>query len=580
MQVSFRHGVTMGWQKIKHAIFSRDDEPTPEMMHVAKLHAEAVDEREFFRTRYNTVKDSLEEAIATNGPVESVLGTIEEISRDPSFGSGGNWNRIGSIDGAVSGREQSSEDRAKMIEQSRKFYQLTSSGRNAIESHINYIIGRGCTMKSVDNDDISNEWVQRFELINNMRAKKREIILRSFRDGTMFTRFYPVTEKEAKGPYQNGDMLIRFVAAEDIAHIELNEKDHEKVDVYYKADENGAKGEEIDPKEMTHLKMFADSDCAWGRTLLEPVANKIQNYEMWLRNRMILNTLRTSVLGIRSVTAVEGQYAKTTTQLVDGMEKSSKSGSASHYRLPAGGTIINLPPGVKFELVAPNIYAADAKDDGRAILLQIAAGLRSPEFVITADSSNSNFSSTLVAESPWLINILEYQQQFGGYFEQTYSRSLKSALAAKGVTSVTVKEMRLEAIEARARHKARLHTVLEDHGEDEPVTGAALMDLEATVMRIDALLEDDDSYETIKREPSGLVKAEWPDLVTRDAEKQARSLLIDRQMGIVSKSTAATRRGYGWDQEQKLLDEEKNAGPTTNEETNQFMGWPVDKAAE
>ena len=63
-------------------------------------------------------------------------------------------------------------------------------------------------------------------------------------------------------------------------------------------------------------------------------------------------------------------------------------------------------------MLSPKINAPDVKDDGRAMLLAVAAGSGMPEMVVTADYSNANYSSTFVAQNPFVREIEDWQDFF------------------------------------------------------------------------------------------------------------------------------------------------------------------------
>ncbi len=71
-----------------------------------------------------------------------------------------------------------------------------------------------------------------------------------------------------------------------------------------------------------------------------------------------------------------------------------------HFRRYAPGTILDAMAGTDYEFPAAAIDAARYVAVLQAELRAIAARLVMPEFMLTSDASNANYSSTMVAEGP------------------------------------------------------------------------------------------------------------------------------------------------------------------------------------
>jgi hypothetical protein len=86
--------------------------------------------------------------------------------------------------------------------------------------------------------------------------------------------------------------------------------------------------------------------------------------------------------------------------------------------------------------------------------------------------------------------------------------------------------------------------------------------------------------------PRNIVSIAWPGIVPIDDEAESRSLAQDANLGIVSKSTLAARRGYDWEDEQERMAEEtgaedadKSAVPTEDEGNRLKVAFEALKAA-
>jgi capsid protein len=79
---------------------------------------------------------------------------------------------------------------------------------------------------------------------------------------------------------------------------------------------------------------------------------------------------------------------------------SSATGRTSHFRRYAPGTILDAVAGTDYEFPAAGIDAGRYVAVLQAELRAVASRLVMPEFMLSSDASNANYSSTMVAEGP------------------------------------------------------------------------------------------------------------------------------------------------------------------------------------
>jgi capsid protein len=73
---------------------------------------------------------------------------------------------------------------------------------------------------------------------------------------------------------------------------------------------------------------------------------------------------------------------------------------ATTFRRYGPGTILDAPSGLEYDFPAAGVDAANFVTVLQAELRAIASRLVMPEFMLTSDASNANYSSTMVAEGP------------------------------------------------------------------------------------------------------------------------------------------------------------------------------------
>ena len=105
--------------------------------------------------------------------------------------------------------------------------------------------------------------------------------------------------------------------------------------------------------------------------------------------------------------------------------KNNVTGKETRFRGLGPGTVIDAPEGISYEAPITSIDAGNYVRVLQAELRAAAQRLVMPEYMFTADSSNANFSSTLVAESPAVKNFERLQAFFGRELRQVVWSALR-----------------------------------------------------------------------------------------------------------------------------------------------------------
>ena len=308
-------------------------------------------------------------------------------------------------------------------------YHTNVHARAIVRTLVKFVLGIGPKLepKEKDNKKVKELW-KNFTKANKFSRREKEIATRLFRDGEVFLRIF--IDKET------GEITLRFIRSSLIATpidkrfegitfgIKTNPEDIEDIIEYYKCDSQGNYKETIPAKEIIHLKIFADSDEKRGISVYKVCANRIRQYDGWLEDRIALNKVRSAIALIRKVS---GSAANIRT-LRDKNRSDSVSADRNKQKTPYRGTVITASKDIEYEMLSPNINATDVKDDGRAILLSIAAGIGFPEMMFTADFSNSNYSSSLIAQNPFVREIEEWQDYFKDFYQELFVLVIESGI--------------------------------------------------------------------------------------------------------------------------------------------------------
>jgi len=422
---------------------------------------------------------------------ERAIQVMESLPTFAQDNDEGQWKTLSSGKAVYS-----EEDIQKMQVAARDMYYKNPLARGIIETIINFTIGKECQITAGDDNEVVQEYWDEFCKVNKFDQKSKEIVRRSLRDGESFVRFFePVDGGDGKVP------LIRFVEPDEISDksnkhsygIETDTDDIEKVVNYHRTyiESNNTIQEEVIPAEdIIHTKIKVDSNVKRGISFFVGIASYITKYKLWLDDRIVLNKLRTmyNLIGKPTGTSPSDLASK----FSDVTGKTSTGGTAKK-KLPKSGSVL-LTTGVEWEFKNLNINASDTAADGRAILLMIVAGSNLAEYMVTGDSSNSNFASTMVSESPAVKAFEAHQDTYEKVYKEIYTWVITYGIS-KGY---------------------------------------------------------------IPEESDSKCQVEFPILIHRDMKDETESLQIQRVNNWVSNQTASAKLGYNYKEEQEQIELENS----------------------
>ena len=238
-----------------------------------------------------------------------------------------------------------------------------------------------------------------FLYVNRWRQRQQEIVRRKDRDGECFLRLF--TEHD-------GTTRVRFVEPGQVAMpgdrsgdpstrfgIQTDPDDVETVLGYW------IDGRMVDADDVQHRKANVDANVKRGLPLFFPVRKNLRRAEKLLRNMSVVAEIQSAIAVIRKHKAATSVGLE---QFVAGQANLSvtnaASGRTSHFQRYAPGTILDAVSGTEYEFPAAGIDAGRYVTVLQAELRAIASRLVMPEFMLTSDASNANYSSTMVAEGP------------------------------------------------------------------------------------------------------------------------------------------------------------------------------------
>jgi len=321
----------------------------------------------------------------------------------------------------------------EMLDSAYILYHTNTYARAIIRNYVKFTLGKGPLIipdaEGEDKKQLKEAW-EEFKEDNKFNLREKEIAVRVFRDGEVFIREYKNEKSQGERKF-----TIRFIRPEVIRNpkdrmdlpsnvsfgIRTDPDDIETVELYYITDDDGNFKTTLAPEEVIHFKILSDFDQKRGISVLKVAAKRLSQYDGWLEDRIFLNKIRSAIALVRKV---PGSAKNLQTIRDDGMSD-RLSQDRKYQKVPRRGTIITASKGVEYEMLSPNLNATDVAEDGRAMLLSVSAAMGFPEMILTADYSNANYSSTLIAQNPFVREIEDWQDQLASLYKEIYKRVIQ-----------------------------------------------------------------------------------------------------------------------------------------------------------
>ena len=467
-----------------------------------------------WRKRRQLEAKELDLAIKELEIAEKSLNDIAEARNTVVDNELKDWSLIGSSTGGIH-TQQEHED---MLISAYKLYHNNPYARTIVRSLVKFVFGKGPVIvpnekKEKQKKQCLDSWKE-FHKNNKLNKKDKEFGVRAFRDGEFFLREF--VEKS------DGTSKIRFIRANKIKQpqekiaddawsygIKTDLDDVEEVLKYAVVSKSGIgteKVEYIDAKEILHEKIFCDSDQKRGVSILRIAAKRIKQYDEWLEDRIHLNKVRSAIALIRNVDS-SSQKIK---DIRDEGLSDNVSSTRKMMKVPKRGTIITASKGIKYEMLSPRIQASDVVEDGRAMLLSIAAAVGFPDMIFTSDYSNANYGSTLVAQNPWVREIEDWQDFFTSFYQELYRRVIQNKKDANKLPDNVDDTCIVEfppMIAADLEKMAKAYEVLFKYRALSKKTWQGRMGLDPEIEKINMELEQGDEVYPMSMTPGGAPQA-------------------------------------------------------------------------
>lgn len=387
------------------------------------------------------------------------------------------WNPFDSSDDA--GRldsEESLEDARQSCRQLALTNEFAICGH---ENRISYVVGTGhqISVEAAPGSEISprnlacaQNWIDEFVLENDWFSRQQEILRRKDRDGEAFLRIFVD---------QDGQTRVRFIEPEDVFTpedlrpetgspsrnpvrfgVQTAPGDAESVQGFW------VNGQFVPAREVQHRKANVDAAVPRGIPVFYPVRKNLHRAEKLLRNMSVVAEVQSAIAIIRkhqtgSRLGIEN-YAASNADLQTRNYGSFSSQRANFYRQYTPGTILDTSAGVEYQFPVAAVDASRYILVLQAELRAIASLLCMPEFMLTSDASNANYSSTMIAEGPSVRMFERLQREMIREDSRLIKRVLLNGVSAGKLPDEILTGVRIHIVPPKLSVRDRLEEVKAD----------------------------------------------------------------------------------------------------------------------
>jgi capsid protein len=395
------------------------------------------------------------------------------VEEDPDAAD---WRLLGQ-----SGKEAEDSELQTLRDKARSLADHNPHARNILQLHRDYVVGRGMRHEIVSGqwsvvsgqlqlttDDgqrtvnrVASLW-HRFLAANDWTTGQRkdwEFCIRTWRDGECFLRLF----RQPTWPPR-----VHFIDPEHIGPdprtglpaggIETAPGNVEMPLAYFVScpssvasrpwqrttDHGQLTAERIDASLVLHTKIGVDANVKRGLSLFLPVIDALKRFQGWLDVELIQRKVASSIVLVRKH---EQGHPTGLTSFADDLA----SGVVAQASAPRDPRRVKIQPGsiidaqgFDLQFLSPDTHFDDASLLGRMILLSIAAGTGLPEFMLSADASNANYASTLVAEGPAVRHFAAWQSFFVGAWQKLFAMVMQEAIRLGLLTAEELEQVTLQ----------------------------------------------------------------------------------------------------------------------------------------
>lgn len=339
-------------------------------------------------------------------------------------------------------------EHARLRASARLLVTMNPMAFGAVEALTSFVVGEGFTYRAigrgqedpptalllavqdvVDEFSDANKWPQLEQELFQRSRRDGEYLLRDFVDDDGLTTVRTVEPEqllEAPGePLETGSFGV-FNKPDDLQSVT-------GYWVSYNGDPQA--GEHVPPDELVFCKVNVDRIIKRGLTdFCFDTHSLMRTAGRLLENLGEGGAVQSALAMIRQhATASASQVQAFASGLGDFQQTAdAQSGRTEAVRRVRPGEVEDIPEGMQYVVPPWTQNVPGFVSIVQAVLRGVAVRWNAPEWLVSADASNNNYASALVAESPFVRTVLRRQKYYKGDFKATVWRAVRHRCEARG----------------------------------------------------------------------------------------------------------------------------------------------------
>lgn len=287
---------------------------------------------------------------------------------------------------------------------------------------------------------------------------EQELFYRSREDGEAFLRLFP---------QRDGMLAVRTVEPEQVCQpndttfeewsygIQTDPDDVCSIKSYaihYTASGGSDSHSErqfdrVSPDEIVHIKVNVKRSIKRGLTdFCFDTLESIQQAGKLRRNLGEGASVQAAIAAIRQHDTATASQVETFVQSAIEYSQMTMTGKRNDYQKMEPGSFLDIPKGMNY-ITPPGSANSSAHIEIMSALLRAAAVRHNaPEWLTSADASNSNYASSLTAESPFLRNCTRMQALYKRQFLRVIRSSVINAVKAGLLPDDTLSKVDIQCV--------------------------------------------------------------------------------------------------------------------------------------
>ena len=478
---------------------------------------------------------------------EDLDHTKESFNRYRDETSG--WTSMSDVEGSIS--DFSTENRENMQEKAKEAFFFSPAGKRMVRYATSYVMGRGFEISS-SNESVNfiinefiknpkNKWKTQVKEWQNRLQTGGEIFATFFTgdDGSVLVRetdpfeikeiltnpddiTEPILYKREfqKLTYASGEAQ-KEDAVEYIRHIGATEADILLLNLDIEQAASIAKTEK---KFIYHVKTLTYTNRKRGLSDFSAILYYLSRLRKDVDNRSKLNQLKEAFF---IDVCVDGT----------GDDVAQEAAKTQYKKPPKAGSTFFHNKKIEIGLKQPNLDNADANKSLEPLLQQIVIGSGMPEWMLVGQANMFKAGAT-EQSAPFIKLIEDYQEQ--------WEQALTDMLTFVIWTRLNANPDRKDLAETRG-----IKGILGQIDND------GLVEAQVIDEKTGRLVPKKIGGELVKIPFRDTLNISFPEIITRDENKEADAVTKDLANGLVSKQTASNKRNYNYEDEKVLIAIEK-----------------------